>query len=163
TTVPGYSVFTLTGFVPASISILSQPTNQIVKSGGTATLSVDATGTSALTYQWQRNKANIAGATGSSLTLTNVKATSLRAPPNSYRVIVSCSGSSLTSSNALLLIDQSKPTLTFTLPKAASRLTNAVVTVSGKAADDIQVANVFYQFNGSAWAPVNGTSNWTVD
>ncbi len=159
--VPGNSVFTLTGFVPAAVAIVAQPTNQVVKSGGMVTLSVQATGTSALTYQWQRNGVNVAGATNSSLTLTNVQVSTSHIPLI-YRVIVKGTGTSLTSSNATILVDQKNPTITISSPGAGARLTNGTVNVVGKASDDTQVAAVFYQINGSSWTPTTGASNWTA-
>jgi Immunoglobulin I-set domain len=53
TTAPGFSV---------------QPANQTVTAGQTATFTVTATGTAPLTYQWQKNNANISGATSASYT-----------------------------------------------------------------------------------------------
>src|ERR1700758_5830485 len=49
-------------------SITTQPANQTVMAGQTATFTIVATGTAPLTYQWQKNGANIAGATSSSYT-----------------------------------------------------------------------------------------------
>jgi hypothetical protein len=53
---------------PALPSITSQPSNQTVTAGQSATFSVAATGTAPLSYQWQKNGANISGATSSSYT-----------------------------------------------------------------------------------------------
>jgi len=47
---------------PVAPSVTTQPANQTVAAGQSATFSVVATGTSPLTYQWQKNSANIAGA-----------------------------------------------------------------------------------------------------
>ncbi len=49
-------------------SIVSQPTSQTVTAGQTATSSVEATGAAPLSYQWQRNRTAISGATSSSYT-----------------------------------------------------------------------------------------------
>jgi hypothetical protein len=49
-------------------TITTQPANQMVTVGQTATFSVTATGTAPLTYQWQKNGANISGATAASYT-----------------------------------------------------------------------------------------------
>jgi hypothetical protein len=53
---------------PVAPTITTQPANQTVTAGQTATFSVVATGTAPLSYQWQKNGANIAGATSSSYT-----------------------------------------------------------------------------------------------
>jgi Immunoglobulin domain len=49
-------------------SITSQPTNQVVVVGQTATFTAVATGTPPLTYQWNKNGTAIAGATSTSYT-----------------------------------------------------------------------------------------------
>src|SRR5205807_2416005 len=49
-------------------TITTQPVNQTVTAGQTATFTVVASGTAPLSYQWQKNGANIAGATSSSYT-----------------------------------------------------------------------------------------------
>ncbi len=49
-------------------TITAQPANQTVTVGQTATFSVTATGTAPLGYQWQKNSANITGATAASYT-----------------------------------------------------------------------------------------------
>ena len=62
-------------FTPVAPAITAQPTNQTVLVGGTAAISVAATGTAPLSYQWSRNGANIIGATNTTLTLSNVQLT----------------------------------------------------------------------------------------
>ncbi|HEY1312758.1 MAG TPA: immunoglobulin domain-containing protein, partial [Steroidobacteraceae bacterium] len=49
-------------------SITTQPANQSVTAGQTATFSVVAGGTAPLSYQWQKGGAAIAGATAPSYT-----------------------------------------------------------------------------------------------
>jgi len=49
-------------------TITTQPTNQAVTAGQTATFTVVANGTAPLSYQWQKNGANIAGAASPSYT-----------------------------------------------------------------------------------------------
>jgi hypothetical protein len=50
---------------PAAPSITGQPVSQTVSVGQTATLSVSATGTAPLAYQWKKNSAAITGANSS--------------------------------------------------------------------------------------------------
>src|SRR6185436_17828649 len=47
-------------------TITTQPANQTLTAGQTATFSVVASGTPPLSYQWQKNGSNISGATSSS-------------------------------------------------------------------------------------------------
>jgi hypothetical protein len=86
---------TLTVVSPPSIAV--QPTNNTVSPNGSVTLSVGATG-GGLSYQWQFNGTNITGATGASLTITNVSA----ADVGVYTVIVNNAAGSVTSSSATL-------------------------------------------------------------
>lgn len=65
--------------------ILAQPLSRTAFRGGTTILSAPATGATPLSYQWQRNGTNIAGATNSILVLTNLQS----ADAGSYFVVVS--------------------------------------------------------------------------
>jgi pectate lyase len=50
-----------------------QPASQVVLAGSTVTFSVSAAGTAPIFYQWNKNGSPILGATGTTLTLTNVQ------------------------------------------------------------------------------------------
>jgi subtilase family serine protease len=80
--------------------ITSQPTNQTVVVGGTASFSVMASGTPPLNYQWNFNGTNLAGATNATLTLTNVQLSQA----GNYAVLVTNVYGSVTSSNAVLMV-----------------------------------------------------------
>ena len=56
------------------ITIVSQPTNQTLVAGSSATFNVVATGAQPLQYQWLFNGAALPGATNAALTLSNVAA-----------------------------------------------------------------------------------------
>ena len=88
-------------------SITQSPANATVTQGQTATFTAAASGNPAPTYQWQRDTANIPGATNASLTLTGVQPTDA----GSYRVVATNSVSSATSSAATLTV-QSPPSFT---------------------------------------------------
>ena len=79
--------------------IATQPASVLVNTGGSATFSVGATGTGTLSYQWQKGATNIAGATSASLTVNAAAANA-----GSYRVIVTDSIGSTTSSAATLIV-----------------------------------------------------------
>ncbi|HZU42872.1 MAG TPA: immunoglobulin domain-containing protein [Terriglobales bacterium] len=82
-------------------TITAQPSNQTVAVGQTATFSVTATGTPPLSYQWQRNGANISGATGASYTTPPVTNADNGAQ---FKVVVSNSLGNVTSNAATLTI-----------------------------------------------------------
>jgi hypothetical protein len=93
-------------------TITSQPANMTMIAPATATFNVTASGTAPLSYQWQKNGLTISGATSASYT---TPATSTVDSGSSYRVVVSNSVSSVTSSAATLMITNGgTAALTFT-------------------------------------------------
>jgi hypothetical protein len=80
--------------------ITQQPQSQSVTSGGNVTFSVTAGGNPAPTYQWSQNGAALAGATGSSLTLSAVRTSDAGV----IAVTVTNALGSTTSSNATLTV-----------------------------------------------------------
>ena len=85
----------LTVVSPPAISV--EPTNNTVSPNGSVTLNISATGGD-LSYQWQFNGTNIIGATGPSLTITNVSSATIGV----YAVIVSNAAGSVTSTSVTL-------------------------------------------------------------
>jgi len=85
--------------VLAAPSITNQPSSQSVATGGTATLSVGATG-AGLSYQWRLAGTNLAGKIASSLVINPVTTNSA----GSYVVVVSNSVGSVTSAPAVLTV-----------------------------------------------------------
>ena len=59
----------------AAATITAQPANQVVAVGGTVNLSVMASGTGPLAYQWLKNGGMVLGATNSALSMTNAGVT----------------------------------------------------------------------------------------
>jgi alpha-tubulin suppressor-like RCC1 family protein len=90
-----------------AVSITSQPQDQMVQPGGTANFSATATGFGTLSFQWRFNGANLPGATGTSLTLSNVQTSNV----GNYDVVVTNSFSAATSSVAVLAL-LSPPSIT---------------------------------------------------
>ena len=81
-------------------TIVTQPTDQTVTVGGTASFNVAASGAPPLSYQWNFKGTNIVGATDTTLTLTNVQASQA----GSYSVLVTNLFGSILSSNAVLTV-----------------------------------------------------------
>ncbi|MBA4148841.1 MAG: VCBS repeat-containing protein [Verrucomicrobia bacterium] len=65
--------------LPIKPSITAHPKDAMVVAGSPLTLRVAATGTAPFQYQWQKNFANIPGATGSSYTISNPQQSSFYA------------------------------------------------------------------------------------
>ena len=82
---------------PAVPQIISGPVDQITSLGGSATFTVLASG-NGLTYQWFFNGMPLAGATGSTLQLSNISASQI----GLYRVDVTSSGGRIVSAPANL-------------------------------------------------------------
>jgi hypothetical protein len=81
-------------------NITAHPANVTVGENETATFSVAASGSPALSYQWRKNGNPIAGATSPTLTLTNVQ----NADTGRYSVVVTNSQGTATSNDAVLAI-----------------------------------------------------------
>src|SRR5439155_5764267 len=92
---------------PPPPSITTQPADKTVTEGEKAKFSVRATGTAPLSYQWEKNGANITGATSASYT---TPATTLADNGALFAVIVSNSAGSVTSNNATLTVNPQPPT-----------------------------------------------------
>ena len=96
----GYGSGTVNGGAIAPY-ISTQPANQTVSVGQTATFSVGAAGTPPLTYQWQKNGADIPGATSSSYTTPVTTSADSGAM---FRVVITNSAGSVTSNSATLTV-----------------------------------------------------------
>ncbi|MGA2279766.1 MAG: immunoglobulin domain-containing protein [Verrucomicrobiota bacterium] len=120
--------------VPPAITV--QPTNQLVGAGTGAILTVTATGTAPLSYQWQIQDTNsvsgwtnlvnggrISGATTNVLTISNVQTNDNN---TGYSVIVTNYGGSVTSALAVLTVTA--------LPKITLQPTNESMAVGATAA-----------------------------
>ncbi|MFY9509467.1 MAG: immunoglobulin domain-containing protein [Rubrivivax sp.] len=90
-------------------TISTAPTSLTVLEGQDARFSVTASGSGTLNYQWRRNGANIAGATGSAYTLA---AAALADNGSAYSVIVSNAVGSVTSSSVVLTVQAAIGVLT---------------------------------------------------
>jgi hypothetical protein len=87
-------------YLTGSPTIVQQPANQRVDQGLPATFTVVASSTVPLTYQWRFNEKDIAGATNSTLTVTNAQ----NSNAGTYAVAVHSSAGTTLSSNAVLTV-----------------------------------------------------------
>lgn len=131
-----------------SPNITAQPASQSVIEGSSATFSVAADGSSTLSYQWQRNGTNIAGATGPSYAIT----TSLADNNSAFRVNVSNPAGSVLSNAAILTVSAQ--------PAAMTAYLNFNEGAGTAAADSSGFGNVgaLYGMNPGI---NNGSSGWT--
>jgi glucose/arabinose dehydrogenase len=108
-------------------TITQDPSPQTVPVNGTATFSVSAAGSSPLGYRWQRNRADIAGATSSTLALNNLQLADSGAL---YRCVVTNAFGSDTSDEALLTVTTNTPPTGTIVTPAVDAKYNAGQTVS---------------------------------
>jgi len=98
----GLVAYRIAATAAAPPTISAEPQNQTVLVGATVSFNVAAKGTLPFAYQWQFSEADLAGATNSILTLTNVSVAS----SGNYRVKVSNSAGSAASTNAVLTVNR---------------------------------------------------------
>jgi Abnormal spindle-like microcephaly-assoc'd, ASPM-SPD-2-Hydin/Immunoglobulin domain/Immunoglobulin I-set domain len=120
---------------PVAPSVTSQPASQTITAGQTATFSVTASGTTPLSYQWQKNGTAISGATSSSYT-TPAETTSDNGAQ--FTAIVSNSAGTATSNTAVLTVNPAPvaPSITTQPPSqtiVAGQTATFSVTASGTA------------------------------
>lgn len=82
------------------VRITQQPTNQMVSAGANVSLSVTATGTGPLSYQWYFNSQSLSGKTTAQLSLNNVTTDNA----GNYYCIVRNGGSNATSTTAAVSV-----------------------------------------------------------
>ncbi|HTL56951.1 MAG TPA: LamG-like jellyroll fold domain-containing protein [Candidatus Limnocylindrales bacterium] len=90
---------------PVPPTIYSQPSDQTLFVGQTANLTVGASGTAPLVYQWSFNGTPLQGATNASLVLLNIQ----MAQAGTYVVLVTNELGSAVSSNAVLTVNPAPP------------------------------------------------------
>jgi hypothetical protein len=139
----------LTVWVPPGIS--TQPQSQTNVQGTTATFSLAASGTTPFSYQWQFNGGALGGATGSSLTLSNVQPSDA----GNYSVVVTNSAGAITSGVAALTVWV--PPGISSQPQSQTNVQGTTATF-GVAASGTTPFSYQWQFNGAGLNGATGTS-----
>lgn len=133
--------YTLSGSVSSAVApptITTHPVAQSVSAGATVTFTVTASGSAPLSYRWQKGGTPIAGATGASLTLSNVQP----GDAGAYAVVVSNSSGSVTSDTATLAV---------------------TVTIGVIAAETAAGHTLFLRADGTLWAMGNNDTGQLGD
>ncbi|MCF7763615.1 MAG: immunoglobulin domain-containing protein [Verrucomicrobia bacterium] len=115
--------------VSVPLSISAQPVDQALTVGAALNLSVAASGTDPITYQWQLNGSDIAGATAASYSVASAQS----ADAGAYTVVVTNPVGSVTSATATVTLD-STPTITVQPVGVAATVgdqVNLAVTATG--------------------------------
>ena len=115
-------------------TITSHPQSRGVSVGQPATFTVAATGAAPLSYQWQRNGADISGATAATYTLSDAQLSDSGA---TFRCVVSNANGSATSNAATLTVATgAAPVATITAPASGSQFRGGeAVNFSGSSTD----------------------------
>jgi|HubBroStandDraft_6_1064221.scaffolds.fasta_scaffold19405_1 hypothetical protein len=137
----------LSGNAMTTLAITTQPGNQSVVVGKTATFAVVATGTGTLAYQWKKGGTAISGATAASYT---TPATTNSDNGAQFTVVVTDSNGNVTSNSATLTV-----TAAAVAPSIASQPANQTVTAGQAATFSVTAAGtspLTYQWtkNGAA-------------
>lgn len=142
--------------------VTTNPANQTVNVGQTATFSVVASGTAPLSYQWRSGGNALEGATGSSYTTPATVAGDSGA---TFDVVVSNSVGTVTSSVATLTVVTPTPTLTLTQQPANVSVTAGATAAFAVAASCTGGGTITYQWQklpaGGAFADIAGATGAT--
>ena len=134
-------------------SITTQPTNQTVITGQSATFSVTATGTPAPTYQWRKGGVAIAGATNSTYAI----AATVGGDAGTYSVVATNVVNSVTSTSATLTVNPASAAPVFTTqPQSQVAVAGATVTFTAVASGTPKPT---YQWQKSAVSIIGANSS----
>ena len=139
-------------------TITTQPVNQTVTAGATATFTVVAGGTAPLSYQWQKNGVNIAGATGTSYT---TPATATTDSGSTFDVVVTNTAGTVTSSAATLTVNAAVIAPTITTQPVNQTVTAGATATFTVVAGGTAPLSYQWQKNGVNIAGATGTSYTT--
>ena len=144
--------------------ILTPPQSQNLFNGQTAVFNVAATGTGPLSYQWRFGGVPIPGATATNYTIASVQTTNSGA----YSVVVSNAASTVTSSNATLLVQSVAAFGNNAFGQLnISNLTNAIAVAAGSwhslaLLDDGHILAWGDNFNGQCAVPPTVTNAMAI-
>jgi len=140
----------LSVIVPPSISVSGQPQSTNVVQGANANISVTASGTTPLSYQWRFNGTVISGASASNYLKSDVQ------PPDAgnYSVVVTNAAGSVTSSVAVLTVIIPPTIIAQPQSLAIVQGSNATFSVSA-----IGTTNLNYQWRFNATNVLSGATN----
>jgi hypothetical protein len=143
---------------PVAPSITTQPGNQTIFAGQTATFSVIANGTSPLSYQWRKNGTAISGAISASYT-TPAETTSDNGAL--FSVVVSNSVGNVTSNSATLTVNPDPVAPSITSQPASQTITAGQTATFSVTASGTAPLSYQWQKNGAAISGATSSSYTT--
>src|SRR5216683_1183115 len=117
-----------------------------VTAGVTATFTVVAAGTAPLSYQWQKNGVNIAGATAASYT---TPVTTTADSGSTFRAVVTNTAGTVTSAAATLTVNPAPVAPTITTPPGNQTVTAGVTATFAVVAAGTAPLSYQWQKNGA--------------
>jgi hypothetical protein len=137
---------------------VTQPSSQTITAGQTGTFSVTATGTTPLSYQWQKNGTAISGATSASYT---TPAETTADSGAQFSVVVSNSAGSLTSNSAILTVNPAPVPPSFVSQPTSQSITAGQTATFSVTASGTAPLSYQWQKNGSAISGATSASYTT--
>jgi hypothetical protein len=137
------------GATPPAITI--QLVSKSVTAGSNASFSITATGTAPLSYQWSKGASAISGATTSGYSIATVTTNDA----GNYKVVITNSAGSITSSVATLTVLVPPSILTSPQSQTVSNGANATFTVVAGGSPPL---TYLWKFNGGALASATSSS-----
>jgi len=133
--------------------ITTQPVATTICAPAPLNLSVTATGSGTLTYQWRKNGVNISGATASTYQLTSTTI----ADAGTYDVVITSSCGSITSSSAIVTINP-KPVADYTFTAAQCAGTSYTYTSTSTVSAG-SISGYDWSFGNTNTSTVNPATN----
>ncbi|HTU21258.1 MAG TPA: immunoglobulin domain-containing protein [Gemmataceae bacterium] len=146
-------------------SVTTQPTDQTVTAGGTATFTTAASGTPTPTVQWQVSTdsgntwTNINGATSTTLTLTNVQVSQ---NGSEYQAVFTNSAGTATSNAVTLTVQQAPSVTTQPTDQTVTAGQNATFTAATSGFPSPTVQWQVSTDGGNTWTDINGATSTTL-
>jgi hypothetical protein len=143
--------------LPVAPAITTSPLAQSVQVGAPVNLTVVATGTAPLTYQWFKNGTAVAGATGSSLSFASAQV----ADTGNYSVVVTNAVATVTSSAVAVTVTITPPVIVAVAPTISTQPATQTASVGGNVNLSVVAtgtAPVSYQWSRAGVRIVGATS-----
>lgn len=143
------AVFKITSTNSSAPSIAQQPASATVPFDESVQLTVSATGTAPLVYQWQKNEVDIGGATQPTYTISQVELSDA----GNYRVIITnIAGQVISNTAVLAVIPNTKPTAQILTPiENTTYVAGTIMSFSGQGTDtedgDLDATAMSWQIN----------------
>jgi sugar lactone lactonase YvrE/plastocyanin len=135
-------------------SFSTQPSSQTVTAGSSVTFTAAASGTPPPTYQWQKDGANISGATSSSYSINSVSS----GDAGNYTVIANNSAGNATSNTAALTVNAANSAPSFTTQPASQTVTAGSSVTFSAAASGTPTPTYQWQKGGANIPGATGAS-----